>query len=502
MNTLKGTKHVDTLRGVTGDNTIYGLGGDDAIVGASAGKELLVGGSFESAQIADRSWGTVKTVGGWQTDGTIEIWGKDFLGVTATDGSKIMELDSDKAKLLSRVWQDVATEKGAHYDFSFDFAARGGTRLDTNTIEVYWNGTLAGSFDPAGTAWQKAQLKLVGTGGVDRIEFREQASDNDSLGGLIDNVSLKAVGDGNDTLIGGSGNDTLDGLDGDDIIYGGSKPVGRTPSEASGEGPKPGDDDRITAGDGNDTVYGNNGHDTIDGGNGHDHLFGGRDNDVIFGGTGNDRLFGDSGNDVLVDGSGNDVVAGGTGDDRIIAGSGDDQYAGGKGFDVVSFEAAGNGVKVDLSKLVATGMGKDALHGIEGVEGSAFDDALKGSKRDDVLSGGAGNDSLRGLGGADVLTGGEGSDTFVWRLTDLKTAYERGDVDRITDFSKDDQLDLREWTTGLSEDELLERLVIKDDGADAHLFVDLGGGHRELAVLENFAGASVKDMLAEGMLLT
>ncbi len=497
MNTLKGTRHADALTGVSGDNTIYGLGGDDALVGANGGGELLDGGSFESAKIAAGKWGTVKTVGGWQTDTSIEIWGKGFLGVAATDGEKVMELDSDKR--FSRVWQDVATEKGATYDFSFDFAARGGTKLATNSIEVYWNDKLMGTFDPLGTAWQKAALQLVGTGGTDRIEFREQASDNDSLGGLIDNVSLKAAGAGADAIFGGKGNDSIDGLGGDDVLYGGSKPSGRLPTKEASPGDT--DDDVIRAGDGNDVAFGNNGNDMLDGGSGHDTLYGDRGGDALYGGSGNDRLYGDSGDDVLADGSGDDAVSGGSGDDRLIAGTGNDRYAGGTGLDTLSFEEARNGVKVDLSKHVATGMGNDSIRGIERVEGSMFDDVLKGNKHDDTLIGGDGDDVLRGLGGADVLSGGRGSDTFVWRVADLKGAYERGEVDRVVDFSKEDRLDLRELAAGMSVDELLERFVVKDDGHDAHLYLDLGDGHREIAVLEDFAGYSAKDMLADGMLI-
>ena len=498
MSKIQGTKHGDNLQGKSGGDEISGLGGDDKIVGNErGGQEMLVGGSFETAKINPNSWGTVKTVGGWQTDSSIEVWGKSFLGVKATDGDKIVELDSDK-QLLSRFWQDVQTEAGKSYDFSFDYAARANTALWTNTIEVYWNGQKVGAFDPVSGNWSKGALTLVGTGGLDRLEFREEKSDNDSLGGLIDNVSLKVAGRGADTLFGSAGNDHIDGLGGDDVIFGGSKPTSKEPTKAVTAA----DNDEIHAGDGNDTAYGNNGDDKIYGDAGHDALFGGRGNDVIDGGTGNDKLFGDSGNDTISDGSGNDHVSAGSGDDRVIAGTGDDTYLGGKGFDVLSFYDVKSGVKVDLSKHVATGAGKDSIYGFESVEGSSFDDEFKGSKHDDVLSGGAGNDVLRGLGGADVLTGGDGSDVFVWKVSDLKQQLAgKGGVDRVTDFSKEDRLDLSDLTQGMTMDEIMKTVAVKDDGVNSHLYVDLGGGFHEVAVLENFTGHTVSDMLAEGMIM-
>lgn len=497
MARINGSNGDDGLHGVTGGNTIHGRNGDDRMVGGdTGGRDLLIDGSFEGAKIGAGAWGNVTTVGGWKTDTAIEVWGKNFGGMTAPAGDKIVELDSKTS--FSRLWQDVPTEAGAVYDFAFDFAARAGTKLATNTIEVYWNGALVGTFDPTGAGWHKAALQVTGTGGLDRIEFREQAADNDSYGGLIDNVSLKVTGDGKDDLYGGKGNDEIHGLGGDDLIYGGSVPTSRTPTKEATAA----DDDRIIAGDGNDRAYGNNGNDTIDGGNGNDRLSGGRGDDLIYGGTGRDDLTGDSGNDTLSDGSGDDTVNGGTGDDVIVAGAGDDVYRGGTGSDLLTFRDATTGVKVDLSKHVATGMGRDSIHGIEQIEGSSHDDRLKGSKHDEVLSGGDGRDVLRGLGGADVLTGGGDSDVFLWKLPEVKEQYERGTVDRITDFGKGDALDLVDVAKAMGWDAFYERLAMKDDGRDTHLFLDLGAGHRELVVLENVTGLSVKDMIAEGMILT
>lgn len=62
----------------------------------------------------------------------------------------------------------------------------------------------------------------------------------------------------------------------------------------------------ITAGAGNDTLYGRVANDILQGGAGNDFLNGGGGDDLLNGGTGNDTLIGGAGNDVLIGGLGND----------------------------------------------------------------------------------------------------------------------------------------------------------------------------------------------------
>ena len=64
----------------------------------------------------------------------------------------------------------------------------------TDTIEVYWNGAKIGTVDPQSTTWQTSTFQVIGTGGNDRLEFREVGGKNDNYGGLLDNVALKGMG--------------------------------------------------------------------------------------------------------------------------------------------------------------------------------------------------------------------------------------------------------------------------------------------------------------------
>ncbi|WP_376872833.1 Hint domain-containing protein [Albirhodobacter sp. R86504] len=60
-----------------------------------------------------------------------------------------------------------------------------------------------------------------------------------------------------------------------------------------------GNDDRIVAGAGNDTVYAGEGSDEVDGGTGDDLIYGEAGNDELTGGAGDDTIDGGTGNDVI-----------------------------------------------------------------------------------------------------------------------------------------------------------------------------------------------------------
>jgi hypothetical protein len=100
----------------------------------------------------------------------------------------------------------------------------------------------------------------------------------------------------------------------------------------------------ISAGPGNDVVFGGPGVDMILGDGGADRLRGGGGSDVVigeagndrlYGGPGNDRLDGNFGNDILFGGTGNDFLLGGPGNDILLTGPGHDSWVGGDGINFV-----------------------------------------------------------------------------------------------------------------------------------------------------------------------
>ncbi|WP_458790512.1 Hint domain-containing protein [Yoonia sp. MH D7] len=379
----------DTIFGGAGDDVIYGEGGDDTLVGgsgedtifggagnddidggtgndvlygddldASTGKNLLVNGSFE-AGVPDGSTNYNGTVTGWQSaSGKIEIWADGFLGVNGTDGSNFVELD--RSQELDSIWQDVATQDGHTYEISVDALQRGG---DADSVEILWNGVVVSVVQPgAGTEWDTFTVQVTGTGGVDRLEFRELASENDSTSPLLDNVILIDVSEG----VGG--NDTINGGDGDDLIYG---QVG---------------DDTLTGGAGNDVIYG------------------GADRDYIYGGAGDTVDGGSSGDDydiLDVTGQGEFILTGPDGTGVPIPDSN------GNGFDgrIVFVDADGNptGEVIDFVEI-------EEIRGEQANTGPIATDDVFTTNEDDpsqivgnVITGDTGNGADSGPDG-DALT--------------------------------------------------------------------------------------------------
>lgn len=220
-----------------------------------------------------------------------------------------------------------------------------------------------------------------------------------------DNIS---GGDGDDTLYGRAGDDKLQGDNGNDTLYGG------TGDDAASGGSG---NDKLYGEAGNDALYGDIGDDLLDGGSGDDVLSGGTGNDKLQGGDGQDKLLGEDGNDALSGGAaddsldggaGNDTLDGGSGNDRLAGGTGDDKLAGGDGSDAL--------IGADGNDSLSGGAGNDTLEGGIGadkLDGGTGDDKLAGDDGNDMLSGGTGNDALDGGTGNDTLDGGVGQDRLV-----------------------------------------------------------------------------------------
>ncbi len=101
-----------------------------------------------------------------------------------------------------------------------------------------------------------------------------------------------------DVLLGGPGADTLRGLGGNDVLWG-LRQAGLTSTQP----------DVISAGAGDDTVYGGPGPQRISGGSGDDFLEGGLGDGTIDGGSGNDTIRLRGGGDVRVRaGAGRDTI--------------------------------------------------------------------------------------------------------------------------------------------------------------------------------------------------
>ena len=172
---------------------------------------------------------------------------------------------------------------------------------------------------------------------ADRAGLYSGDAGNDTLTG----------GDGDESLWGGTGNDVLDGRGGADLMAGqdgldavsyAGRVAGVTVDLASvalGTEGQPGEHDtvpsdveRVTGGNGSDTLTGNAAPNQLDGGPGNDTVDGGSGNDSLVGGSGDDSLSGSAGDDLVDGGTGNDRIAGGMGADTLQGGAGSDSLRG------------------------------------------------------------------------------------------------------------------------------------------------------------------------------
>jgi Ca2+-binding RTX toxin-like protein len=158
---------------------------------------------------------------------------------------------------------------------------------------------------------------------------------------------------------------------------------------------------------------------------------GGAGDDVLAGGAGNDTLNGGEGRDALFGEDGDDSLSGGAEDDLLVGGAGADTLSGGDGKDRVSYILSPEAVAIYLTTGVVNGghaVG-DVLSSIEDVDGSIFDDFIRGADAAGSFFGFSGNDRLEAGSGVQYLHGNDGNDTLTGTTAgDILSGGEGDDV--------------------------------------------------------------------------
>ncbi|CAN0439729.1 unnamed protein product, partial [Laminaria digitata] len=264
------------------------------------------------------------------------------------------------------------------------------TELSGGHIFAAWN-----FYETSDTLSQTLQAQIIDANVFGITESQLSAAE-DTLSGI-------------ENFVGGSGSDTITGDANANMINGGAG------------------NDVINGGAGNDSLFGGDGDDILDGGTGNDVLNGGDGLDqVSFASSSQSLVFNMVTGVVSGAGAGNDTfisiegVISGSGHDTFISGAEDNVFDGGAGFDVIGYEAMASAVVVDLAAGTASGGGgNDALTNFEHVNGTAFNDTIRGNTSDNQLTGGLGDDILDGGAGQDMvcnvdnlINGGNGVDTL------------------------------------------------------------------------------------------
>ena len=384
--------------------------------------DYVVNGSFEQHSL-DTGWALFNEIEGWRKldEARIELQTQHLLG-TASDGSTVVELDSDGNSTISQQVEGLFLD--ASYILSFDFSARPGVSVASNQIEIYWNGSLLDTISADGQGqsgfhWTTHYYRVEATGVTDTLTFRASGTD-DTQGGIIDAVSLNGIaavvdnGCGydmqpdayhanRDWLVGTAAKESFDGGEGYDWVdYRNSADAVDVDLHR----------ERGTAGDARgDTIV------NIE------NVLGSANGDRIDGDDERNRLLGEAGDDRLRGGDGNDVLDGGQGADRLDGGAGT--------ADAVEYGDSSGGVTVSLETGRGTGGDAegDRIKNAENIYGSQHDDVLTGDDAVNRLVGDDGDDVLSGLGGNDVFWGGLGADRMVGGngnadAADYQFAYE------------------------------------------------------------------------------
>jgi len=166
--------------------------------GAATGQSLIVNGGFEEPVVD--SWTVLWSIPGWTTSAGCGIEIQHGVAGTPSEGDQLVELDSSDldgsgCDSRSAMFQDVATAPGMKYELRFAYSPR--PFVADNRVGVSWEGADLALLDADGsgnwdTVWQYYTYQVTATSSPSQLAFADRGA-ADTLGGYLDDVSLKAL---------------------------------------------------------------------------------------------------------------------------------------------------------------------------------------------------------------------------------------------------------------------------------------------------------------------
>jgi len=360
---VRGTSWADQIYGDDADNLLEGMGGNDRIYGGLGNDTLVGGDGWDTVSYETNSSGNLGFFG---TTGAVNV----NLATGIATGADGTDMISGFEAIAGSDFDDTLTGDSSDNDFEGNGGndiIDGGDGLDR---VLFWSATAGVNVNlQTNSATSLVGNNAgIGTDTLTSIELVVGTQFGDSLTGSTNNWF--------EMFEGGKGNDTIDGgtitsdANGNRVSYqnaDGSVTVNLTTGTATGA-------------DGNDKLYNIN------------------------------QVRGSNFNDTLV-GSDNP-----TNYSEFFEGRGGSNYIDGKGgIDIVRFDVAWRGVNINLAtqRVYDNGQdsGQDTVIGIEGIQGTRFDDTLIGGH---AQGGVTLEDGLieffRGGAGNDIIDGGQGYD--------------------------------------------------------------------------------------------
>lgn len=182
----------------TADLTVVGVNDAPLLSFATGlgGENLITNGSFEDVAIANEGWASEKP-DGWElvAGNRWELLDGNYVYVGgASDGENVLDLAVHDGAPMA-VMQTIDNLSEGEYVITLDLFDRKdySHQGDGESVDVYWNGELVGSYNP-GDEW--GTVSLVVTVGEDETsgDLMLASRNAEMYGNLMDNVTMHAVG--------------------------------------------------------------------------------------------------------------------------------------------------------------------------------------------------------------------------------------------------------------------------------------------------------------------